>query len=283
MTRHTQKDRAISGKNQRGITGLETAIVLIAFVVVASVFAFAVITTGVFSSEQAQGSAEAGVKAAKATMVKKGSIILSEAISAGSPSIAGTSTLMTDTVSGAFVAEGIKIGDLIRNVTDSSSATITAVTATTITSNALSGGTANTWALTDAYEVDMDQVGTITFKVTPSPGAVPFGLASGTTLVSFNDANNAKNGLYLASIPTGSGADPFATANTAYWTHKWLVGTGPALDTGEVVEFTVNIKSLSTPLTKDQAFSVEIVPQSGAAMAVSRTTPLEMAKVMDLN
>ena len=32
--------------NQRGITGLETAIVLIAFVVVASVFAFAVLSTG---------------------------------------------------------------------------------------------------------------------------------------------------------------------------------------------------------------------------------------------
>lgn len=32
--------------DQRGITGLETAIVLIAFVVVASVFAFAVLSTG---------------------------------------------------------------------------------------------------------------------------------------------------------------------------------------------------------------------------------------------
>ena len=32
--------------NQRGITGLETAIELIAFVVVASVFAFAVLSTG---------------------------------------------------------------------------------------------------------------------------------------------------------------------------------------------------------------------------------------------
>ena len=39
--------------NQRGITGLETAIILIAFVVVASVFAsvfaFTVLSTGVFA------------------------------------------------------------------------------------------------------------------------------------------------------------------------------------------------------------------------------------------
>ena len=44
----------LSGKSfmrdQRGITGLETAIVLIAFVVVASVFAFAVLSTGLLSS-----------------------------------------------------------------------------------------------------------------------------------------------------------------------------------------------------------------------------------------
>ena len=38
-------------RDQRGITGLETAIVLIAFVVVASVFAFAVLSTGLLSSE----------------------------------------------------------------------------------------------------------------------------------------------------------------------------------------------------------------------------------------
>ena len=40
--------------DQRGITGLETAIVLIAFVVVASVFAFAVLSTGLLSSEKSK-------------------------------------------------------------------------------------------------------------------------------------------------------------------------------------------------------------------------------------
>ena len=40
-------------REERGITGLETAIVLIAFVVVAAVFAFTVLTTGLFTSEKA--------------------------------------------------------------------------------------------------------------------------------------------------------------------------------------------------------------------------------------
>ena len=36
-------------RDEQGITGLETAIVLIAFVVVSSVFAFAALSTGLFS------------------------------------------------------------------------------------------------------------------------------------------------------------------------------------------------------------------------------------------
>ena len=38
--------------DQRGITGLETAIVLIAFVVVSSVFAFAALSTGLILQRQ---------------------------------------------------------------------------------------------------------------------------------------------------------------------------------------------------------------------------------------
>ena len=116
-----QKIHALLKRDQRGITGLETAIVLIAFVVVASVFAYAVITTGLFSSEKVQTSAQSGVEAAKSTMSPKGSMILSEAQSVGVTSVAGTVVLMTDTVNGAFVVEGVAVGDTIRNVTDGSS------------------------------------------------------------------------------------------------------------------------------------------------------------------
>jgi len=49
------------GQTQRGITGLETAIILIAFVVVASVFVFTVLSTGIFSSERAKETVHAGL------------------------------------------------------------------------------------------------------------------------------------------------------------------------------------------------------------------------------
>ena len=41
-------------RGERGITGLETAIVLIAFVVVSSVFSFAALPTGLFSTDKAK-------------------------------------------------------------------------------------------------------------------------------------------------------------------------------------------------------------------------------------
>ena len=61
--------------DQRGITGLETAIVLIAFVVVASVFAFAVLNTGLLSSEKSKEAALGGLKETSANLSIRGTVI----------------------------------------------------------------------------------------------------------------------------------------------------------------------------------------------------------------
>ncbi len=60
---------------QRGITGLETAIILIAFVVVASVFAFTVLSTGIFSSERSKETVYAGLQEAQSSLEPRGSLI----------------------------------------------------------------------------------------------------------------------------------------------------------------------------------------------------------------
>ena len=62
-------------EHQRGITGLETAIILIAFVVVASVFAFTVLSTGIFSSERGKETVFAGIQEAQSTLEPRGSLI----------------------------------------------------------------------------------------------------------------------------------------------------------------------------------------------------------------
>ena len=62
-------------REERGITGLETAIVLIAFVVVAAVFAFVVLSTGLFSSERAKETVYAGLAKTRGTMELTGGVI----------------------------------------------------------------------------------------------------------------------------------------------------------------------------------------------------------------
>jgi flagellin FlaB len=62
-------------RDQKGITGLETAIVLIAFVVVSSVFAFAALSTGLFTTDRAKETIRAGLSEARGTMEMRGSLL----------------------------------------------------------------------------------------------------------------------------------------------------------------------------------------------------------------
>jgi archaeal flagellin FlaB len=60
---------------QKGITGLETAIILIAFVVVAAVFAYTVLSAGLFSTQKSQEAVYSGLERTQSTMELKSSVI----------------------------------------------------------------------------------------------------------------------------------------------------------------------------------------------------------------
>ena len=72
---YTPKPGKLPWRDSRGITGLETAIVLIAFVVVSSVFAFAALSTGLFSADKSKETINAGLTEASGTLEVKGSIM----------------------------------------------------------------------------------------------------------------------------------------------------------------------------------------------------------------
>ena len=72
--RHLSNSRGVLS-GQRGVTGLETAIILIAFVVVASVFAFTVLSTGIFSAERGKETIHAGLRGARSSLELKGSVV----------------------------------------------------------------------------------------------------------------------------------------------------------------------------------------------------------------
>jgi len=61
--------------DERGLSALETAIVLIAFVVVASVFAFTMLSAGTFSTERSKEAVYAGLSEVRGSLELKGSVL----------------------------------------------------------------------------------------------------------------------------------------------------------------------------------------------------------------
>ena len=90
--------------DQRGITGLETAIVLIAFVVVSSVFAFAALSTGLFSIDKAKETHTAGLAESRGTLELKGSVV---AKVSGTTGATGVVTSIEFQISNAAAGEAI--------------------------------------------------------------------------------------------------------------------------------------------------------------------------------
>ena len=95
-------------KDEGGITALETAIILIAFVVVASVFAFTILSAGTFSTERGREAIYAGLEQVSSSMEIVGPVV-AEANS-------GKTQVLTVTFSLASVAGGSGI-----NITDTTS------------------------------------------------------------------------------------------------------------------------------------------------------------------
>lgn len=62
-------------RDEQGITALETAIILIAFVVVASVFAFTILSAGTSSTQQAKNAITGGLAQVSGSLEVRGSVI----------------------------------------------------------------------------------------------------------------------------------------------------------------------------------------------------------------
>lgn len=88
-------------RGERGITGLETAIILIAFVVVASVFAYSVLSAGIFSSQKGQEAVYSALSEARATLSLEGSVVAT--------SSAGSLTSLIFTVANSLDGEAVDL------------------------------------------------------------------------------------------------------------------------------------------------------------------------------
>ncbi len=104
------------GQDQRGLTGLETAIVLIAFVVVSSVFAFAALSTGLFTTDKAKDTIKAGLAEARGTMELKGSVIVTASTTGSSGIVQDITWQVTNAAAGEAI--DLTVGNTIIKYTD---------------------------------------------------------------------------------------------------------------------------------------------------------------------
>ena len=95
MRRTVKRDRS-----ERGITGLETAIILIAFVVVASVFSFTVLSTGIFASERSKETVFAGIQETKSTLAPRGATVAYKADRGGTNTVYKVSFIISNAIGG---------------------------------------------------------------------------------------------------------------------------------------------------------------------------------------
>jgi flagellin FlaB len=92
-------------KGQRGITGLETAIILIAFVVVAAVFAYTALSAGLFSTQKGQEAVYSGLREAQSTLELRGNVIATYGTEGAEDT--GTVKLISFTVANVLGGEAI--------------------------------------------------------------------------------------------------------------------------------------------------------------------------------
>jgi flagellin FlaB len=87
-------------RHEKGITGLETAIILIAFVVVAAVFAYTALSAGLFSTQKAQEAVYSGLKEAQSTLELRGGVVATAGTIGGNGTIKQLTFIVANVLGG---------------------------------------------------------------------------------------------------------------------------------------------------------------------------------------
>ncbi len=266
-------------EDQRGITGLETAIVLIAFVVVAAVFAFAVITTGLFSSEKAASTASAGLGEASTTLLPKGAVI--GQANSGNDAVATVKYKLTN--SGAD-AVGLGSASTLFTYSDQNNLT-TLIRAADITGSAETApwwwsdwklGTGDSLDSGEVVEITVGLFTAVDSTTTVNEGAV---YAAGDTTLTVADGTQFSAGdtIYI-------GSEQLAVTGIAVNDLTVTRGQNGTTDAAHADLGTISIvkNQLTTNLGVNMPFKIELIPSEGAPFTLTRTSPVEIKSIMDL-
>ena len=205
-------------KHEKGITGLETAIILIAFVVVAAVFAYTALSAGLFSTQKAQEAVYSGLQEAQSTLELRGGVIA------------------TANATGGAVQQ---ISFVVANVLGGQPVDFTEPLASTDNNG-------------QARDTSTNKV-----------------------VIRYIDDSQTINDLYWQAIPLGTNnSNDLLEAN-----EKFQITIGN--DTASVGGGNL-INALTTALTANKRFTLELVTPAGAVLTIERTIPAYVNTKMDL-
>lgn len=228
---------------QRGITGLETSIVLIAFVVVASVFSFTVLSAGVFSSEAAKQTIFAGLKETRSRIRQNGSVFAFSAHETATPAIYKVVFIVSNSLAGEPL-------DLTPPYTADDTGLDPDFDALAVPATIIS------------YSDENQRLGDV-------PWSVSFiGNNNGDLLL--EDGEKAEITVWLMDRDTAvADADP---SSALFMDNDTGNGGGAGGITADGVL-----------IGKSTRFVIEMTPQFGAALTIQRTVPPGLRPVMNLN
>lgn len=228
---------------ERGITGLETSIVLIAFVVVASVFSFTVLSAGVFSSEAVKQTVFAGLQETRSRLRQSGSVF---AFSAQTET-QSTVYRLVFVVSNSLAGEPI---DLSAPYTADRSGVDPDFDSSAVPASVIS--------YSDEHQ-----------RLPDVPWSVEFvGSHNGDLLL--EDGEKAEITVWLMDRD-------YSIAETAVAAVRVM---DASTENGGGVG---GISASGAPVVKSTRFVIELTPQIGAALAIQRTVPPGLRPVMNLN
>ena len=230
-------------RSESGITGLETAIILIAFVVVASVFAYTVLTAGIFSSEKSSEAVNASLQEVRSSLIIKGNTL---AYSSGVDIDGNTATADS---SNAVVKVALTVGVALQGV----AIDLTPPYQLNVTNKNLeSSGNTNTLVINylDQKQFIQDVAWTVGFT----------GANDGDS--SLEPTEKAVVTIYLADLKYDATAGLFYT-----------LGTGTA-------DPFIDVKG--DLLVNFQGFSVELSPVQGTPLFIEKVVPQSLNEIMNL-
>jgi flagellin FlaB len=249
-------------KGQKGISGLETAIILIAFVTVASVLAYSVLSAGIFSAEEGQKAVYAGLEGAQSTLEVKGSVL---GLSIGGSELETVQIVLGMAISGNTVdmdAVSINFWD---DATSSTNVTWTYA----LSAQSTERGSTNL--------MEGDELMVVTVSI-PSTGGTDVtgeavGTGDGTTTVFTLD--HAPDGGPMTVTVGGTATTEYTVSGTTI-----TFGTAPANSAAIVASYSYGA---TTGVGIYDTFTLQVLPPNGSALTIQRTLPGAIYSVMTLN